>query len=699
MYNHQLDQAQTDLLGAFARAVQLGYRVHTCRLELHAHPKTGEPVKQVTMPPPKQWHEQPQQSVEWAASAIAAGHTAYLVHCPTSGVTLLDGDTAADLERHRALTGIAPHVVSPSGPDRAHTYVAGSHTTALDAKVKHTAFGPGSYVVTASGPAVYRGALPDRTTLPVLAAPQPPAQPDTTAQFFAAPAGTKTIGSGIAQYRRLRSTMIDTVRACVADPRRWDHGVLVRLTRELASLAPDTALDDVAECWALAGASYVDDRVWTMLRSALAGYAPDLAYDPRADSSFAFVTPERFTQRTPPQPAAYGAFGGAEPLFYAQGVHWLQGESESGKSWVALAVALDVLREGGSVIYVDHEDTEHNVLERLEQLGCTPELAARLVYVSGHDVAHQSLVEHLRTTDRDYALLVVDGVTSALSAAGLSGRDEQELTAWCDALPRRARAAVVVDHVVKATDERRGMAIGSQAKKSVVTGTAFEVVAEEKFGRGTSGVIRLNLQKDKQGSVRGRGVSSVVLRFTSDRQTGAVRLDASNDVLGLMVPGRVDQYAAMYAAGVSPDESDRELCRQVVEHGGTVNNTAARRRELADGYRDYAETRKRNENAFMQVDGWTAAGSPPVDSNDQSTAVQSTNSHAPTSENTGLDFAVHPSPHWTGLPPSPKGGQVQWRDAAQSSGSGVFGGNGTAPGMGWQPPASNPFAAPAGGAS
>lgn len=605
-------QPQDRLFESVTRAVALGYRVHTCRLEMLPHPRTGVPTKTVTAAPPKLWHEQPQQSEESIRAAIARGHTAYLIHCPSSGVTLLDGDTASDLARHRELTGVGPHVVSPSGPDRAHTYVAGSHTTALDPKVKHTAFGPGSYVVTPNGPLVYTGALPERSTLPVISEPAaaPPVE-QSTAQFFASPPGTKTIGSGIAQYRRLRSQMIDFVRSCVADPRRWDHGVLVRLTRELASLAPDTAMDDVAECWAIAGASYVDDRVWAMLRSALAGYAPDLAYDPRADASFAFVTPERFADRKPPAPAAYGALGGAEPLFYATGVHWLQGESESGKSWVAYAVALDVLRQGGAVLVVDHEDTEHNVLERFAQLGCTPELARGLVYVGGHDVAHSALVEHLRTTDRDYALLVVDGVTSALSAAGLSGRDEQEITAWTDALPRRARAAVCIDHVVKATDERRGMAIGSQAKKAVVTGTAFEVVAEQKFGRGSSGVIRLNLQKDKQGSVRGRGVSSVVLQFASDPATGAVTMTAGAEFFGSVMTGRTAVFATLYDQGFSPDESGNELNRRLKEHGQAVRRGSALS-EVHDEYRTYCEHRNSAQSVFARQRGDQFGDHPPV---------------------------------------------------------------------------------------
>lgn len=233
------------------------------------------------------------------------------------------------------------------------------------------------------------------------------------------------------------------------------------------------------------------------------------------------VTPERFRNREPEQPARYGAFGGSVPLIYDEGVHWLQGESESGKTWVALAVVVDVLRQGGTTLIVDYEDRERRVFERLEQLGLTDAEVVRLVYVDGHEAGFGALAAHVATTL--YDALVIDGVTSALSQSGLSGRDEQELTRWADVLPRRARMAICIDHVVKDTEGRNGMAIGSQAKKSVVTGSSFEVRAKEKFGRGASGLIELRMQKDKPGFIRGTGIKTVNLKFEAD-PAGAVRI-------------------------------------------------------------------------------------------------------------------------------------------------------------------------------
>jgi hypothetical protein len=359
------------------------------------------------------------------------------------------------------------------------------------------------------------------------------------------------------------------VRGLVDDLRRWQvmgwggdaHSGLLATTTHLARLSHEQA--EAAFRWAFAAAGVVPDEAdLTKLHSAIERAVPDIVIPdeqlsaqerfflggdspldvtPRLlggavglttttsppgtssnDDVFAPVTRARFRSRKPAPEARYGAFGGSVPVFYGEGVHWLQGESESGKTWVALAVLADVLRQGGTGLYVDHEDTEDRVLERLEQLGVTDDEIERLVYVDGGSVNYFTLVGHV--SEVRYAVTVIDGVTSSLSSAGLSGRDEQELTKWCDLLPRRALMSICIDHVVKARDDRGGMAIGSQAKKSVVTGSSFEVVCERKFGRGKDGVIVLNLQKDKPGGIRGASVKAVRLTFISDPTTGAVVL-------------------------------------------------------------------------------------------------------------------------------------------------------------------------------
>lgn len=246
---------------------------------------------------------------------------------------------------------------------------------------------------------------------------------------------------------------------------------------------------------------------------------------PLSADAFGFLTAERRAARKETEPTRYGAFGGQFGLFYSEGVHWLQGESESGKSWVGLGAVVDVVRQGGLALVLDYEDTEDRVTERLEQLGATDDELGRICYVSGFDVTHDAVVAHIVTGGRDYSLVLVDGVTTALNLAGLKANDNQDVTAWVDALPRRVRCSIMIDHVTKDPENRNGNAIGAGAKKAVVTGSSYEVIAREKFGRGGSGVIELRLQKDKPGWLRGqRGAGTTRLVFASDGLTGSVHI-------------------------------------------------------------------------------------------------------------------------------------------------------------------------------
>lgn len=322
------------------------------------------------------------------------------------------------------------------------------------------------------------------------------------------------------------------------------------------------------------------------------GEAPAVAAD-TGDGGELFAGGDRefYENPAPPPEPVYGAFGGKFALFYDSGVHWLQGESESGKTWVGLEVVREVLSTGAWAILVDHEDTRGAVLRRLKALGMTADEWSRLVYVSGPDVTHAELRAHLDTTERDYAVMLVDGVTSALNAAGLSGRDEQELTRWVDQVPRQVRMSICIDHVVKAVDDRRGMAVGTQAKKSVVTGSSWEVVCTAAFGRGRDGRIELRPQKDKGGFLRGElGRDPVRLAFRSGEGGELVRLEAGGtDDGGFFADPDEALWAALFADGVDGGVGQNELAREAKDRGAGYGNRLKASKHAA--WREYYAAR------------------------------------------------------------------------------------------------------------
>jgi KaiC/GvpD/RAD55 family RecA-like ATPase len=572
--------------------------------------------------PPAGWQlAEPFPSTQVKAK-IDEGCNAYLYRLP-EGWWVVDADTAELVAEYAGLLG-APDVVTPRG---AHWVVDAPAQSRhkLDTGIRGF-YGPGSHYLGPDGHLrEYTGAVP------VAPRPLPPALRRTAAEYGQlAPGEPMALDPGAARHtvEKFRAAWLASVHGGRHVAMRDYLPQLARLLR-----AEGSGWDEVAERLQQAVEAHPEyDPEWFGTGSATGvlhfaleaaatmpwklegppadtlegrftppdpGEAPVLVDAGDGGELFAGGDPAYFRNPPPPPEPSYGSFGGTLPLFYSDGVHWLQGPSESGKSWVAFAVVLEILRVGGWVLIIDHEDTRGNVLRRLQALGMSEQEYARLVYVSGPDVTHAEVRGHLAATDRDYAAMVVDGVTSALSAAGLSGRDEQETTRWVDQLPRQARMAICIDHMVKAVDDRQGMAIGTQAKKAVVTGSAWEVAALSPIGRGRSGVIELRLQKDKGGFLRGElGKAAVRLDFVSEDGGDRARLTVgAGPSGGFFADPNESLFSALYANGLTASCSADEFAKAARDTGAKVRNNE--RTRLRDSYMKYWADR---ENEVRPVD-------------------------------------------------------------------------------------------------
>ena len=67
-------------------------------------------------------------------------------------------------------------------------------------------------------------------------------------------------------------------------------------------------------------------------------------------------------------PTAFERNGG-EKFLYPGRINGLYGESESGKSWLALVACVQEMNAGNEVVYFDYEDTRETAVERLRLLG------------------------------------------------------------------------------------------------------------------------------------------------------------------------------------------------------------------------------------------------------------------------------------------------------------------------------------------
>jgi hypothetical protein len=238
--------------------------------------------------------------------------------------------------------------------------------------------------------------------------------------------------------------------------------------------------------------------------------------------------------------AAIEGRGGANPpaflsrsdgpcLLYEERLHQLSAEPEAGKGWLACRASADLLQAGRAVIYIDFEDTAAAIVERLQALGAEDrQIAKHFIYIR----PHEPLTEFTRgeldiALGLSPALVVIDGVTEALTIHGLDLGDNGDIARWLDLLPRPAvrsgAAVLMLDHVVKDKESRGRYAIGAQHKLAGID-VAYALEVIEAFGRGKTGLVKVRVTKDRPGHVRphSEGDQIALMRLGSSGMDGRV---------------------------------------------------------------------------------------------------------------------------------------------------------------------------------
>lgn len=196
-------------------------------------------------------------------------------------------------------------------------------------------------------------------------------------------------------------------------------------------------------------------------------------------------------------------------LFYPGRVNGIQGESEAGKSWVALISCLTEINRGNHVFYLDFEDSEEGVIGRLLLIGAVPEtIRDRFHYVRPGTTPTPHLLRAFAARVREHqaTLVVVDGVTEAMTLLGLELKENSEIARFGRILLRpladTGAAVVSLDHVVKSSESRGRYALGGVHKLNGVDGVQYMLEAVHPFGINTEGRSRLRVAKDRPAQVR-----------------------------------------------------------------------------------------------------------------------------------------------------------------------------------------------------
>lgn len=196
--------------------------------------------------------------------------------------------------------------------------------------------------------------------------------------------------------------------------------------------------------------------------------------------------------------------------FYRGLVNAVIGESESGKSLLVQAAAVDVLKAGGHVVWLDFEDNAVNVGHRLMALGADREsIVTRFHYVRPEgpfaEAERAALLDQLMLIGPE--LVAMDGLTALMASQGLEVNNNTDaarvFAEVINPLTECGAAVVLIHHTTKNKETRGAYGLGAVMLKGLVRGSQLQVDMDtaRRHAPGRPGRSFLTIQKDGPGGL------------------------------------------------------------------------------------------------------------------------------------------------------------------------------------------------------
>ena len=231
------------------------------------------------------------------------------------------------------------------------------------------------------------------------------------------------------------------------------------------------------------------------------------------------------------RPSVGQVFANGQSLFYAAALNEIHAEPEVGKSNVALATAVNVLKAGGRVWHLDPEDNVFTAKSRMRAFGASDD-EMRAGYTHWQAPTQVDYAELLEAAAGGNVpnLLIVDGMAETLGSFGVSENDNDEVVMFIAKNLRpfaHAGAAVLIlDHVVKNSANQGRFARGAGAKLGAYDGAVFEAERVSRYGPRIAGSIRLKVAKDRKGGLdAGQSSTYCEVKFTPNGDKTVVEFD------------------------------------------------------------------------------------------------------------------------------------------------------------------------------
>ena len=190
-------------------------------------------------------------------------------------------------------------------------------------------------------------------------------------------------------------------------------------------------------------------------------------------------------------------------LAYEGKFNTIFGEVGSGKTWVALMMAIERLHAGRHVIWWDTEDQPSTLARRLQVLRATDLIGhPALKWTNGDFQDNPAIMAEALEglgSGNGPGLVVIDSATS-FGCSSDGGNVAARLKAFIDPWENAGHSVELLDHVPKLRKDRPRGGIGSQAKLARVDGSALYLHGNP-WNATEGGYIHMQIHKDRHGQL------------------------------------------------------------------------------------------------------------------------------------------------------------------------------------------------------